>query len=115
MRFAHVVCILLESESQQRDCFALQLANNLVQFQNSLLTLESVNLHDGVQELRMFTVYLRHIGKRLHILREARSAIPYPGFEEVVADALIEPHPARDLFHVRTERLADVSDFVDEG
>ena len=35
--------------------------------------------------------------------------------QELRRDAAIEPHPARDLLHIRAALLAKIRDFVDEG
>ncbi len=80
-----------------------------------MLALEIVDLHDRVQKLRMRPVRLRHIGQRLDVFRETAPTVADACLQEMLADASIHTHAARDLQHIRAQPLAHDRDLVDEA
>src|ERR1700733_7137631 len=53
--------------------------------------------------------------QRADIFGEAGAAEARTGMEELAADPIVEPDPARNLLHVGAGALGEISDLVDEG
>src|SRR5262245_37713003 len=58
---------------------------------------------------------LRSLDQRADVLRQARAAEAWAGVQELRPNSIVEPEPARNLLHIRTDALAEISYFVDEG
>src|SRR5262245_64127984 len=58
---------------------------------------------------------LRSLDQRADVLRQARAAEARAGVQELRPNSIVEPEPARNLLHIRTDALAKIGYFVDEG
>src|SRR5262245_65028 len=58
---------------------------------------------------------LRSLDQRADVLRQARAAEARAGVQELRPDSIVEPDAARDFLHIRTDALAKIGYFVDEG
>src|SRR5439155_17823822 len=73
-----------------------------------------VHLVGGAQDTRLEPTGPGHPLEGYDVLREARTAPPDPGAEEMRADPVIQADPLGDLVDVAPEFLSDSRDLVDE-
>jgi hypothetical protein len=55
------------------------------------------------------------LDQRADVLRQARAAEAGAGVQEFRPNSIVEPEPARNLLHIRTDALAKIGYFVDES
>ena len=113
-RLAHVVGVGLERQAEHADHLPAEAAQALLQLLHDQHPLVPVDVHDGVQQLRVVLVLLGDRGQRLHVLGEAGAAVPDARVEEVRSDAAVQTHPLGHQLGVRVHPLADPRDLVDE-
>ena len=93
-RFAQVVGVRLEGESQQGDVLAAQAAQTLLELADHAPLLQVVDLDHGVQELKVIARVAGELLERLHVFGKARAAVADAGLQELRADAVVETHAA---------------------
>src|SRR5579859_813967 len=114
-RFAQIVGIGLEGQTQDADGPVLDGAERAAHLLQHQPTHVAIDLHHGPQELRVRASHAGHVCEGLHVFREAGAAVADASFQELRTDASIEAHAARDFLHVGAEPLADTGDLVDKA
>src|SRR5205085_4239492 len=111
---ADVVRVWLERQSEQGDLLARERPQVLLQLPDRAPLLELVDFDDGGQELEVVAAVAGQLLEGLDVLGEAGTAVADSGSQELLTDALVEPHAAGDLRYVRSDVLGHVGDLVDE-
>ena len=111
-REANVVRIRLESQAQHRNVFSLHHPQRFVHFFQNAVDPLLVHAFSSLQNVEVHADRFRQVDERLNVFRETEAAEAQPGFEELRADARIEPHRLRYFFHVGADLFANVRDHV---
>src|SRR5262249_25841444 len=74
-----------------------------------------VDALDCLEDAHRHIVALRSLDQRAAVLRQARAAEARAGVPEFRPNSIVEPEPARNLLYIRTDTLAKIGYFVDEG
>ena len=112
---AHVVGVGLEGQTQHGHHLVVERAEGLADAFHEVRGALAIDIRHRPQELEIVAELARRVGERVDVLGEARAAVAEAGLQEGAPDARVEPHALHDLGHVRSRRLTDVGDGVDEG
>src|SRR6266550_3223077 len=113
-RLAHVVGIGFESKSEQTDHPPWELIQRLAQQVNHDHALVAIDLHHGLQKLRVIVEPFGDCGQCSDIFGKATSAPSNTGVEVGRADSLVEAHALRDQLRIGSKPPADPRDLIDE-
>jgi hypothetical protein len=116
--FAHVVGVRLERQTPHRERLAAQRGFAAVVADDQLeqmFLLALVHRLHRVQQLGTIAVLLRGARQRLHVFREAGTAVAGARVDEMPADPRVGADALTDHFHVGTDLLRDVRDLVHEA
>src|SRR5688500_3283028 len=95
--------------------FSGQVAHQPLDLRDHRMPLMLVSFDNGVHDPRFDTELVRHGGQSASVLREAGAAVAGTGMEKLAADAVVHSHAPGNVVNVAPDRVAEISDFVDEG
>src|SRR5207253_3043534 len=113
-RLAHVVGFGFESKSEQTDHAPWELIQRLAQQVNHDHALVAIDLHHGLQQLRVIVEPFGDCRQCRDIFGKATAAPSNTGVEVGRADSLVEAHTLGDQLRVGSQPPADPGDLLDE-
>jgi hypothetical protein len=112
---AHVVCVRLEGQPEQRDPLSDQRIQMLRELGHHAPLLKLIHLDHRAEQLEVVAAVAGEDLECLRVLGEAGTSESETGVQKPVADPWVEAHASRHLRHVGADLVADVRDLVDEA
>ena len=113
-RLPDVVGVGLIGEPENRDHLVTQPAEHFAELLDEERPLVDVDLHDGIEQLRVIAKRFGHPRQRLDVLGETGASVADAGIEEEGTDPAVEPHAFRHDLDIGIDPLANSRDLVDE-
>ncbi len=113
-RFANVIGATFESESEDGEFLPFQRPQRGADFPQKACALLIIDRDDGGEQAEVVTIFTRDVAKGFQVFGKTRAAIANAGVEKAVSNPRVGANPLADFFHVGTDRLADISDGIDE-
>src|SRR5215468_7625801 len=106
--------VRLEGETQDRNRLTAQHPSERNRnFSRHGALARLVDALDRLEDAHRHIMVLRSLDQRADVLWQARAAEARAGVQEFRPNSIVEPEPARNLLHIRTDALAKIGYFVD--